>query len=125
MVAKKGPAIGQEAVRTLHEILKFFLANRRGRDKIELAPIVLARVTESSPDATLLMRIAIRKLFSGSKPSAEPSSYGPVRPHCVADILDAADKPYVVVESIRLDMKRRRFSTAPFPADGAEGAAVR
>ena len=32
-----------------------------------------------------------------------------------------ADKLYLVVESIRPDNKHQRHSTAPVPADGAEG----
>ena len=71
------------------------------------------------------MRIAICRCFVGSKSSVQPSSYGPMWPHCVAGILDNADKPYLVVESIRLEMKRRRSSMALVPADGAEGAALR
>jgi len=73
----------------------------------------------------LLMRIAIRWMFSGFKRSFEASFFGPMRPHCVAGLLDRGNQPHLVVESIRLEMKRRRCSTALVPADGAEGAAMR
>ena len=36
-----------------------------------------------------------------------------------------ADKLYLVIELVRLDTKPRRVSTAPVPADGAGGPAVR
>jgi hypothetical protein len=51
-----------------------------------------------------------------------------VRPrvaYCVAGKVNSADKLYLVIESIRLDTKRRRDSNAPVPADGAGGSAVR
>jgi hypothetical protein len=45
--------------------------------------------------------------------------------YCVAGKVNSADKLYLVIESVRLDAKRRRVSTAPVPADGAGGNAVR
>jgi hypothetical protein len=51
-----------------------------------------------------------------------------VRPgvaYCVAGKVNSADKLYLVVESIRLDTKRRTDSTTPVPADGAGGSALR
>ena len=52
-----------------------------------------------------------------------------VRPnaaYCVAGKVNSADKRYyLVVESIRLDTKRYRVSTAPVPADGAGGSLLR
>jgi len=45
--------------------------------------------------------------------------------YCVAGKVNSADKLYLVVESIRLDTKRRRGSTTPVPPDGAGGSAVR
>ena len=41
--------------------------------------------------------------------------------YCVFGNVNSADKVYLVVESIRLDNKHQRSSTAPVPADGAEG----
>ena len=38
---------------------------------------------------------------------------------CVAGKVNSADKLYLAVESVRLDTKHRRASTAPVPADGA------
>ena len=52
----------------------------------------------------------------------------PIRPgvaYCVAGKVNSADKLYLVIESVRLDTKRRRVSNAPVPADGAGGSAVR
>ena len=45
--------------------------------------------------------------------------------YCVAGKVNSADKLYLVIESVRLDTKRRRVSTVPVPADGAEGSTVR
>ena len=44
--------------------------------------------------------------------------------YCVAGKVNSADKLYLVVESVRLDTKRRRVSNAPVPADGAGGSAM-
>ena len=41
--------------------------------------------------------------------------------YCVAGKVNSADKLYLVIESVRLDTKRRRVSTVPVPADGAGG----
>ena len=41
--------------------------------------------------------------------------------YCVFGKVNSADKLYLVVESIRPDNKHQRPSTAPVPADGAEG----
>ena len=41
--------------------------------------------------------------------------------YCVFGKVNSADKLYLVVESIRPDNKHQRRSTAPVPADGAEG----
>jgi hypothetical protein len=45
--------------------------------------------------------------------------------YCVAGKVNSADKLYLVIESVRPDTKHRRTSTAPVPADGAGGSAVR
>ena len=45
--------------------------------------------------------------------------------YCVAGKVNSADKLYLVIESVRLDMKPRRVSPAPVPADGAGGPTVR
>jgi hypothetical protein len=45
--------------------------------------------------------------------------------YCVAGKVNSADKLYLVIESVRLDTKRQRVSTAPVPADGAGGPTVR
>ena len=45
--------------------------------------------------------------------------------YCLAGKVNSADKLYLVIESVRLDAKRRRASTAPVPADGAGGSEMR
>jgi hypothetical protein len=45
--------------------------------------------------------------------------------YCVAGKVNSADKLYLVIESVRLDTKHRRVSTAPIPADGAGGPELR
>ena len=45
--------------------------------------------------------------------------------YCIAGKVNSADKLYLVIESVRLDTKRRRPPTAPVPADGAGGPEVR
>jgi len=44
--------------------------------------------------------------------------------YCVAGKVNSTDKLYLVIESVRLDTKRRRSSTELSPADGAGGPAV-
>ena len=44
--------------------------------------------------------------------------------YCIAGKVNNADKLYLVIESVRLDTKHRRSSTAPVLADGAGGSAV-
>ena len=45
--------------------------------------------------------------------------------YCVSGKVNSADKLYLVIESVRLDTKHRRVSTAPVPADGAGGSTLR
>jgi hypothetical protein len=45
--------------------------------------------------------------------------------YCVAGKVNSADKLYLVIESVRLETKRRRGSTDPVPTDGAGGSEVR
>jgi len=45
----------------------------------------------------------------------------PGQAYCVAGQVNSADKLYLVIESVRLDIKHARRSTAPAPADGAGG----
>jgi hypothetical protein len=45
--------------------------------------------------------------------------------YCVAGKVNSADKLHLVIESVRLDAKHRRVSTAPVPADGAGGPVMR
>ena len=45
--------------------------------------------------------------------------------YCVAGKVNSADKLYLVIESVRPDMKPRRVSKAPVPAEGAGGLQLR
>jgi hypothetical protein len=42
--------------------------------------------------------------------------------YCIAGKVNSADKLYLVIESVRLDIKRARSSIDPAPADGAGGS---
>ena len=44
--------------------------------------------------------------------------------YCVSGKVNSADKLYLVVESVKTDIKHVRSSTAPVPADGAGGSAM-
>ena len=44
--------------------------------------------------------------------------------YCVAGKVNSADKLYLVIESVRLDIKHAGPSTAPAPVDGAGGSAT-
>jgi hypothetical protein len=45
--------------------------------------------------------------------------------YCVSGKVNSAGKLYLVIESVRPDTKHLRSSTAPVPADGAGGSAMR
>lgn len=45
--------------------------------------------------------------------------------HGIAGKVNSATRRYLVIESVRLDAKHRRDSTAPVPADGAGGSGMR
>jgi hypothetical protein len=44
--------------------------------------------------------------------------------YCVSGKVNSADKLYLVVESVKADIKHTQSSTAPVPADGAGGSAM-
>jgi len=44
--------------------------------------------------------------------------------YCVAGKVNSADKLYLVIESVRLDIKHAGSSIAPAPVDGAGGSAT-
>jgi len=87
--------------------------------------LLLISRTEYPTYAVLLMRDRdtqrVYRLYDFSK--AQPTRPGVA--YCVAGKVNSADKLYLVIESVRRDTKRRRDSTAPVPADGAGGSAVR
>ena len=81
--------------------------------------------TEHPSYAVLLMRDRetqrVYRLYDFSKAQL-------IRPdvaNCIAGKVNSADKLYLVIESVRLDTKPRRVSTAPVPSDGAGGPTVR
>ena len=87
--------------------------------------LVLISRTEYPSHAVLLMQDRdtqrVYRLYDFTKaPLVRPGVA-----YCVAGKVNSADKLYLVVESVRLDTKHRRLSTAPVPADGAGGSAVR
>lgn len=45
----------------------------------------------------------------------------PDRPYCVAGKVNSVNTLYLVVESVKLDTKHERRSTAPLPVDGLGG----
>ena len=44
--------------------------------------------------------------------------------YCVSGKVNSADKLYLVVESVKPDIKHTRSSIAPVPANGAGGSAM-
>jgi hypothetical protein len=87
--------------------------------------LLLISRTEHSSYAVFLMQDRdtkrVYRLYDFSKAQL-------IRPnvaYCVAGKVNNADQLYLVIESVRLDTKHRRSSTAPVPADGAGGSAVR
>jgi len=87
--------------------------------------LVLISRTEYPSYAVLLMQDRdtqrVYRLYDFSKAQL-------IRPnvaYCVAGKVNSADKLYLVIESVRLDTKRRRVSNVVVPADGAGGSAVR
>ena len=45
----------------------------------------------------------------------------PNRPYCVAGKVNSVNALYLVIESVKPDIKHERLSTSPVPADGAGG----
>jgi hypothetical protein len=87
--------------------------------------LVLISRTEYPTYVVLLMRDRdtqrVYRLYDFSKAQL-------IRPdvaYQVAGKVNSADKLYLVIESVRLDTKRRRVSTTPVPADGAGGRPMR
>jgi len=87
--------------------------------------LILISRTEYPSYAVLLMRDRdtqrVYRLYDFSKAQLIRSNVA----YCVAGKVNSADKLYLVIESVRPDTKHRRVSTAPVPADGAGGSAVR
>jgi hypothetical protein len=87
--------------------------------------LLLISRTEYPSYAVLLMRDRdtqrVYRLYDFSKAQLIQPNVA----YCVAGKVNSADKLYLVIESVRLDTKRHRSSTAPVPADGAGGPTVR
>ena len=86
--------------------------------------LLLISRTEYPSYAVLLMRDCdtqrVYRLYDFSKAQL-------IRPdvaYCIAGKVNSADKLYLMIESVRLDTKRRRLSSSPVPVDGAGGPAV-
>ena len=86
--------------------------------------LVLISRTEYPSYAVLLMQDRdtkrVYRLYDFSKAQ-------PIRPnvaYCVAGKVNSADKLYLVIESVRPDIKHARSSNAPIPIDGAGGSAM-
>ena len=86
--------------------------------------LLLISRTEYPSYAVLLMQDQdtrrVYRLYDFSKTQLRPAVA-----YCIAGKVNSADKLYLVIESVRPDTKHRRSSTAPVPADGAGGPAVR
>ena len=87
--------------------------------------LVLISRTEYPSYAVLLMQDRdtqrVYRLYDFSKAQL-------IRPdvaYCMAGKVNSADKLYLVVESVRLDTKKRRVSKVLVPADGAGGSTLR
>lgn len=87
--------------------------------------LLLISRTEYPSHAVLLMQDhdtrRVYRLYDFSKAQL-------IRPgvaYCVAGKVNSTDRLHPVIESVRLDTRRRRRSTAFVPADGAGGSAVR
>ena len=87
--------------------------------------LVLLSRTEYPSHAVLLMQDRdtqrVYRLYDYTKTQL-------IRPnvaYCIAGKVNSADRLYLVIESVRLDTKRRPDSTAPVPADGAGGSTLR
>ena len=87
--------------------------------------LLLISRTEYPSYAVLLMRDCdtqrVYRLYDFSKAQL----IQPGVAYCAAGKVNSADKLYLVIESVRLDTKTRRVSTAPVPAGGAGGPTVR
>jgi hypothetical protein len=83
--------------------------------------LLLISRTEYPSYAVLLMRDRdpqrVYRLYDFSKAQL----IQPNLAYHVAGKVNSADKLYLVIESVRLDTKHARCSTAPDPADGAGG----
>ena len=86
--------------------------------------LVLISRTEYPSYAVLLMQDRdtqrVYRLYDFSKAQL----IRPAVAYCVAGKVNSADKLYLVVESVRLDTKHCRGSSAPVPTYGAGGSTV-
>ena len=87
--------------------------------------LVLISRTEYSSYAVLLMQDRDTRRVYRLHDFCKAQLIRPNLAYCVAGKVNSADKLYLVIESVRLDTKHRRGSTAPVPAHGAGGSIVR
>ena len=100
-------SIGQETLPTLHEILNSPWPEAVSGVTINLAPTAPALGRRNRHwDAVLLMRIAKRRLLTGSNLSEEPRSSGLMWPSG-AGLRDDAVRFHLAFQVIRLETKRQ------------------
>jgi len=90
------------------------------------APIIfLISRTEYQSYGVLLMRDRDTKRVNRLYDFSKARLIRPGVAYCLAGKVNSADKPYLVIESVRLDTKPRRAFIAPVPADSEGGPIVR
>ena len=87
--------------------------------------LILLSRTECRSCAVLVMRDDSTRRVYRLYDFTKSQLFTPGQYYCVSGKVNSADKLYLVIESVRLDTKRRWDSTAPAPADGAGGPRVR
>jgi hypothetical protein len=86
--------------------------------------LVLLSRTEYSSYAVFLLRDVDTKRVYRLYDFTKAQLIRPNVAHCGAGRVNRASKLYLVIESVRLDTKYGRCSTAPLPTDGAGGFAI-
>ena len=86
--------------------------------------LLLLSRTEYRTCVVLLMRDDSTRRVYRLRDFTKSHAPTPGQYYCVFGKVNSADKLYLVVESIKLDAKHGRCSTAPAPADGAGGPSM-
>jgi hypothetical protein len=80
--------------------------------------ILLSR-TECRTCVVFVMKDDSTRRVTGCNDFTKSLIVTPDQYYCVSGKVNSADKLYLVIESVRPDVKHLRRSTAPVPADGA------